>query len=125
MNKIIVNWNFRLEKEFQSELNKQLRNNWWFVYKMPDTWFAKKPYDMYAISPEWITYHCELKIIAVNSININKLEPQQHWSLKYISKINPNIAMVLIWSKKHSDYKIFTYNEFMSLSNTEWTVKVF
>lgn len=123
---IKLKWPYKLEKDFQWALNKELKNLWHYVYKLPDTGYAKKPYDMiYCDRNTWITYHSELKIILCDSININKLEPQQHFYLNMLSNIRENIATVLIWSKKHNNYVELTYKKFMSMKDDKWTVKLF
>jgi len=123
----ILKWPFKLEKEFQWALNKQLVNRWDYVYKFPDTWYAKKPYDFICINSKWfwLTYHIELKIINIDTININKLEPQQHYYLNHISHINPDIALVWVWSKRHNEYKMFKYLDFMTMADSKWSVKIF
>lgn len=125
MNLPTLKWNYRLEKEFQWALNKELKARWDFVYKFPDTWYAQKPYDMIFIDcQDWITRHCELKIIKWATININKLEPQQHFYLNFISNIKEDIALVIVWSQKYCDYKVLTYREFMSMKDEKGSVKL-
>ena len=122
----ILKWNYLKEKDFQSALNKELKKQWHYVYKFPDTWYAQKPYDCIFLNKEnWITYHCELKLISGITININKLEPQQHYYLDFISSINNELALVLIRSKKFNSYKWFRYKDFMSMKNEKGWVKVF
>lgn len=84
-----------------------------------------KPYDCIAVTDEWVTLHMELKIIEADSINIEKLRPNQHASLKHISKFAPDSAVVWVYSKKHKEYILIQYLEFRSRANESGTVKLF
>lgn len=88
---------------------KALERIGYWGFKMPDNNHTPKPYDMYTISPEWITYHCELKIIECDTFNKDDLRPNQKKSLKEVSMRNPDVALVLVYSKKHQDYVIMRY----------------
>lgn len=124
--KIKIRGNCKLEKDFQAQLWKAYNSEWHYAYKIPDSTYSTKPYDWYVIDKDTgITYHVESKIIDWYSINIKELRPNQRASLDKISKINKDIALVWVFSKKINDYIIINYTDFIASSNEEWTVKLF
>ena len=123
--KVPLRKSIKLEKEFQADLWKWLRDMWCFVYKIPDASMWYKPYDMEFVFLDWETYHCELKIIKWKSINTNALRPNQHASLSLITKLNPRIALVIVYSTEVKDYTMMTYKDFMWSANENWTISLF
>jgi len=123
--KIQIRGNCRLEKDFQSQITKAYSDQWCFAYKIPDNAYSTKPYDMFIVGLEWLTYHIELKVIDKYSINFNDLRPNQKASLRKISDLDKESALVMIYSKAVNDYIIYTFLDFEALQNKEWTIKLF
>ena len=120
-----IHWNCKLEKDFQWQLTSAYKREWCFAFKLPDNSMTAKPYDMILVWLDWVSHHIELKITKDLSININALRPNQKASLRDISKINPDIAWVFVYSTKNHEYYCMKYNEFRANANEKRTVKLF
>lgn len=73
---------YKSEKDFQTDYLRNLRDEWYRVYKLPDVWFELKPFDAVAIK-DWVSHWIELKYWKVDTYEkiYNMLRPNQIWWL--------------------------------------------
>ena len=85
---------FKNEKEFQSEYIKTLKDDWYWVYKLPDIGYTLKPFDIVALK-DWKFVAIELKYGRVNTYDkiYKMLRPNQvgwllhvmeHWGISFV-----------------------------------------
>ena len=99
---------YKNEKEFQSDSIKQLKEDGYWVYKLPDIGYTLKPFDLIAIKPGEIltielkygrvdTYDKIYKMLRPNQVGW-LLHTQEHWC-----------TSMIVWRDK-KDNKIYKYN---------------
>lgn len=113
------------ESDFQWKLTKAYKDLGAFVNKLPDNSMSTKPYDMEMVLPDGITYHVECKITDELSINVHDLRPNQRASLWHISRLNPDIAWVFVYSRTAKEYYCMQYLQFREAASSIGTVKLF
>lgn len=91
---MVSDYQFKNEKEFQSQLIKELKEWWYRVYKFPDIWYTLKPFDLIAVK-DWKPIAIELKYWRVDTYEkiYKMLRPnqvgwllhfQQHWGISLV-----------------------------------------
>jgi hypothetical protein len=123
-----LKWNYKkwhIEKDFEAEIFRNLRNLWYICYHPSDVWLSYKFLDWHIISPEWDLWWIEFKKINWNTFNISQFEPSQVILLRDLDKRNKDIARVYIYSVKNNDYKVFTFTELWNSKNSKWGIKIF
>ena len=78
---------FKNEKDFQKHYVNELRNEWYWVYKLPDIGYTLKPFDIVAVK-EWVVYWIELKYWNVDTYDkiYKMLRPNQVGWLKHLQE---------------------------------------
>ncbi len=112
---------FSKEKDFQDWILKSMRANWWWAYKLPDTGYDYKPYDIICVK-DGTTIHLELKVTAGSTIPISAIRANQKFSMTEIEK-RWGVGMIAVYSKKTWVYKTFRFLEFLELSK-KWGVPI-
>lgn len=121
-------WNYKkwkIEKWFQFEIVKNLKKLWFICFHPSDIWMNNKFLDLHLIDINWNLWWIEFKKIDKDSFNFKQFEDWQIILLREFEKRNPEIARVFIYSVKHNDYKILTFNEIIKLKNEKWWIKLF
>lgn len=128
MKKYTLKWwylKWKIEKGFMKELSKNLRKDWYFVYHIQDIWAASRMLDMYCIKPNWESLWIECKKIIGSTFNISQFEFNQIELLTFMDEVNPELALVAIYSQKHNDYVMFRFKDLIKMKNEKWWIKVF
>lgn len=115
---------WKIEKWFEAEIMKNLRNEWYICFHPADLWLAWKFLDCHFITPEWELWWIEFKKISLDSFNVKQFEDWQIILLRELEKRNPDIARVYIYSEKWNDYKVFNFSELWEQKNDKWGIKV-
>lgn len=115
---------WHIEKDFQAEITKYLRNEWYICYHITDIWLWNKFLDMIWVSPDWVPFYIEFKKIEKDSFNVKNFEDSQVILLRELEKRNPELARVWIYSKKHNEYKVFKFSELWDNRNKKWGIKL-
>ncbi len=100
---------FQKEKDFQTKLNKCLKQKGAWVYKIPDTGFAYKPFDVMIRTHNW-ALAIELKLIkwTTRTDALNKLRPHQAANLSHIAQLGWK-ALLLVFYAKENIYKLYDF----------------
>ena len=109
---------FKNEKQFQSFLTKVLHERGFFVEKLSDQAMWYKACDMFFMWEDWILAGVEVKYHSINdgtTFNRKKIRPNQYSSLRRLSQGNEKSALLVIYFEKYKTYKVFTFNEYLSL----------
>jgi len=109
---------FNNEKEFQAYVVKDLKDNWYWVYKLPDIGYTLKPFDIIALK-DWKATAIELKYGRVNTYEriYKMLRPNQVWWLLHFQE-HWWIPLIIGWDKKEN--KSYTY--IFKYQNYEWAL---
>lgn len=124
----VMPWNFRkwkIEKDFESLIFKNLRKEWYICYHPQDVGLAYKFLDWIIVSPEWQIGFIEFKKIEWATYNVQNFEESQVILLRELDKRNLDIARVFIYSVKLNSYKVFTFTELWEMKNSKWGIKIF
>lgn len=110
-----------LEKDAQSVILQKLNERRQYSHKLTDASMGYKPYDFLFLDTDAITYHCELKHFDYISKHFEdelflSLRPNQKKSLSTISKVNPDIALVIAYIK---DTGVFLIYRYIDIANQE------
>jgi len=116
---------WHIEKDFQAEIFKRLRNLWWICYHVQDIWLWTRFLDWIIVDRWWSSWFIEFKKIKWNTFNISQFEPSQIDLLRDLDKRNPELARVFIYSEKHSKYCVYRFSFLFSMQNDKWGIKVF
>ena len=120
-----VSQEFKNESEFQTYLLQKWKDKWYIYYKLSDfDTSSLKPCDCIVCNLWWVTSWIELKYTTGDTININKLEPQQKSYLLWVAE-NWGRAMVVTYSLKQKAYIWFPIKDFLKHANNDWTVNLF
>ena len=106
---------YKNEKEFQAAYIKQLKEDWYRVYKLPDIGYTLKPFDIVALK-DGKALAIELKYGNVSTYDkiYKMLRPNQVWWLLHFQEHWGN-SKVIGWDKKENkmyEY-IFKYKEYI------------
>ena len=124
----ILKWKYKkwaIEKWFQSEIIKNLRNDWFICYHPPDIWPAYRFLDLICISIEWNINFIEFKKISWATFNVKFFEESQIHLLMQLDSRNKDLARVFIYSSKYNKYKVLTFTEIWKWKNSKWGIKIF
>jgi len=107
--------NYKNEKDFQADYIKALKEDWYWVYKLPDIGYTLKPFDIVALK-DWKFTAIELKYGNVNEYDkiYRMLRPNQVWGLLHVQE-HWGISIIAGWDKKENkmyEY-IFKYKEYI------------
>lgn len=109
---------YKNEKDFQKDYMKYLKEEWLWVYKLPDVWYALKPCDIiWCVNGKFIWI--ELKYGRVDTYDkiYKMLRPNQVWWLSNIQK-NGWESYVVWWDNK--DNKMYKYT--FKYQKYEWAL---
>ena len=106
------------EKVFQSFITNTYRKHGYFLHKLSDQAMGYKPYDCHLSGAEG-HFFIELKYMKAHEQNFKKenIRSNQHASMQQLSEYDPESALIGIYFEKFKDYRFYTYNDFMELSN--------
>lgn len=105
MLKIIKN-----EQDYTAKFFKVARDKWYWIYKIADVWFARKPFDSILRTDKW-DYYIEFKVAPTPKTNTKRLlKPHQIKNLTHINKLGWK-ALVIVWYKKTLDTAIFNIKD--------------
>ena len=81
---------YNKESEFQRDLWKSMKKKWYWIYKLPDTGYNLKPFDMFAVK-NGVPYWIELKLFKKKPLETyeqiyKELRPNQIWWLYNIQQ---------------------------------------
>ena len=94
------------EKEYTADFFKVARNKWYWIYKIADVWFARKPFDTILRTDKW-DYYIEFKVAPTLKTNIERLlKPHQIKNLTHINKLGWK-TLVIVWYKKTLETAIY------------------
>lgn len=116
---------WRIEKDFQAEISKKMRDDWFITFHPQDIWYALKFLDLHFIHKDWDIWWIEFKKINLDSFNVKNFEDSQVILLPQLEKINKELCKVYIYSVKHNDYKIFNFSDLRNNRNSKWWIKIF
>ncbi len=91
------------EKDFQAVFTKLIRQMWWWIYKIPDIWNVRKPFDTF-ISYKWNIKAVELKVAPTSKTNIKRLLKEHQ--IGNLKELYPN-AFVLVYFKKEKASSLY------------------
>ena len=99
---------YKNEKDFQSDYIKSLKEDWMWLYKLPDTSFTLKPCDIIWCK-DWKFIAIELKYGRLNTYDriYKMLRPNQVWWLLHIQE-HWGVSKI-IW-RDNKDNKIYEYD---------------
>jgi hypothetical protein len=115
---------WRVEKWFEMNVFKFLREKGYYCYHVPDLGMATRLVDAIIVDPQWVTFYVEFKKTDWLSWNIKKFEPVQ---IEFLSMLHKRWweAYVMIYSTKTNTYVTTLYNTLIESANETWTVKLF
>lgn len=116
---------WHIEGDFEKEIMKLLRADWYIRWKRLDIGYGEKYLDCHFESPEWECWWIEFKKIKLDSFNISQFEQSQILLLPKLDQRNPDRARVFIYSEKHKDYKVYTFSELWNSRNEKGGIKIF
>ena len=94
------------EKEYTADFFKVARNKWYWIYKIADVWFARKPFDT-ILRTDKGDYYIEFKVAPTLKTNTARLlKPHQTKNLIHINKLGWK-ALVIVWYKKTLETAIY------------------
>ena len=91
------------EAQYQTFFTKAIRSLWWWIYKIPDIWNVRKPFDTF-ISYKWNIKAVELKIAPTYKTNVFRLLKEHQVS--NLKSLYPN-AYVVCYFKKEKATSVF------------------
>jgi len=120
LTKYVLKWNYTLEKQFQTDYLKALRNDWYVTYRIQDVGLWYRFLDSFAIDPWGVTTFIEFKIIDNQTFNVSHFEMSQIKLLHDLDLRNMDTATVAIWSKKFNTYRLLNFSEIWNWKNDKW-----
>lgn len=115
---------WHIEKDFQSEVFKYLRNLWIYIHRIPDLWPASRLVDAIMIDQRWQTFYVEFKKVDGYTYNMSQFEPSQIKFFEFASSRNVE-AYVMIYSRKTQTYWVGEYRYLKENQNQDWGIKLF
>ena len=99
---------YKNEKEFQKDYVRELKDEWYWVYKLPDIWYTLKPFDIVAVK-DGIVYWIELKYWNVDEYDkiYKMLRPNQVGWLKHLQEHWGK--SLIVWRDKKTE-QVFQYD---------------
>lgn len=120
-----ISQEFKNEAEFQTYIWRYCEQEWYVYYKLSDyDNMSLKPCDCFVCDTNWDTAWMELKYTKWDTININKLEPQQKAYLKRVHELWW-FAVMVIYSLKRKAFVECDIEQFLNHANNDWTVNLF
>lgn len=109
---------YKNEKAFQTDYLKQMREDWWWIYKLPDVSYTLKPFDAIGIK-DWKSVAIEFKYGRVDTYEriYKMLRPNQVWWLQHYKEHGG--TSLIIWRDK-KDNRYYEYD--FILLEYEWVL---
>lgn len=109
---------YKNEKDFQADYIKMLKDDWYWVYKLPDIGYTLKPFDIVALK-NWRFIAIELKYWNVDTYDkiYKMLRPNQVGGLLHVQE--HWCTSMIVWRDK-KDNKIYKYN--FKYKEYEWAL---
>ena len=96
------------ESEYQTVFTKVVHHLWWWIYKIPDIWNVRKPFDcIVAKTDTSVIKAVELKVAPTYKTNVKRLLKEHQVS--NLSKLSP-YSFVLCYYKKEKASSLFKVN---------------
>lgn len=98
------------EKDYTTKFFNKAKKLWYWIYKIADVWFARKPFDSVLRTNRW-DYYIEFKVAPTPKTNIERLlKPHQIKNLTHISKLGGK-AIVIVWYKKTLETALYSIDD--------------
>lgn len=98
------------EKDYTTKFFNKAKSLWYWIYKIADVWFARKPFDSILRTNKW-DYYIEFKVAPTPKTNTERLlKPHQIKNLAHIKKLGWK-AVVIVWYKKTLETAIYNIED--------------
>lgn len=111
-------WPFPTEAKFTTAWLKVLKDKGYYTDKISDASIGTKTVDCY-LSTDKDSYCCEVKVVDAEKFPLSRLRPNQWRALRLWDK-NHGVSVVVVYSKKHNDYKVIPFQMIADLDKNDY-----